>query len=705
MKTSSKTFATILSFFVLSCGSDTSDTGAPTKTGCVPGQQIHCGCPGGETGSQVCLPDGSGYDTCECGGAAGSGGGAGAGGSAGDAGTGGLGGSAGDAGTGGLGGSAGVAGQGGGAGQGGSAGAAGQLGDIVDLVVDADRDGTPQPTETTDQQFEDAWTADHGAVFLVNADDDDEDSLPDADDAEVNVVTGNEEDAKDLARILVRAWPDAPADTTATLTLDADSVSHVRIHRLQNGTWTGVAGKVGPCGAWADPTCQEVASLDLTATDLQEGVELGIEAMRWPGTPDAGTWDGMVSIALGATDGDGQPIVTDDNPVDGKDEVVLRVAPWLKRGALQSADRVYASEISSPFITDLTAVLSNVGVDLQSIPETGIGSSKDRWVRNSFQTGFSTMPAPGGVHGMRVAMPRPWGNQGAPSEWLNENYLGPDQAVLVAYETLGTGTTFDSYGNHMLIPPYQRGVSNFASGRILVGNVAGLLPELPGFYLAQHVQAPVVTVQTDWLTAGFVSQVFRFVPADTPRGWQLLVADPMAFVNMLQDWQVQGHGAAEWFVGKTWDNGTSATVSIDDLLYDPDMMAWNQEASASIDSMLDAFKSATGLMDAEIVHLPVCFHEEYGAFTALAPNPIDGLLLGDDYVLGYPFGPSINGQDAYRVHIEGLLEAAPLGSGAGLTTHYVNDWTGYHTLIGGVFSGTNIDGPLPEDPWWTVPIP
>jgi protein-arginine deiminase len=81
------------------------------------------------------------------------------------------------------------------------------------------------------------------------------------------------------------------------------------------------------------------------------------------------------------------------------------------------------------------------------------------------------------------------------------------------------------------------------------------------------------------------------------------------------------------------------------------------------------------------------------------------LLLGDDYVLGYPFGPSINGQDGYRVHIEGLLEAAPLGSGSGLTAHYVDDWTDYHILLGGLFSGTNIDGPPPEDPWWTVPVP
>jgi hypothetical protein len=33
---------------------------------CVPGQQIECACPGGAPGAQACLPDGSGYDACEC---------------------------------------------------------------------------------------------------------------------------------------------------------------------------------------------------------------------------------------------------------------------------------------------------------------------------------------------------------------------------------------------------------------------------------------------------------------------------------------------------------------------------------------------------------------------------------------------------------------------------------------------------------------
>jgi hypothetical protein len=53
-------------------GSSTATSGATQATttdepaNCVPGQQIECACPGGAPGAQACLPDGSGYDVCEC---------------------------------------------------------------------------------------------------------------------------------------------------------------------------------------------------------------------------------------------------------------------------------------------------------------------------------------------------------------------------------------------------------------------------------------------------------------------------------------------------------------------------------------------------------------------------------------------------------------------------------------------------------------
>lgn len=45
---------------------DTSGTSV-TPGACTPGEQITCSCPGTVDGVQVCLPDGSGYDACQCG--------------------------------------------------------------------------------------------------------------------------------------------------------------------------------------------------------------------------------------------------------------------------------------------------------------------------------------------------------------------------------------------------------------------------------------------------------------------------------------------------------------------------------------------------------------------------------------------------------------------------------------------------------------
>lgn len=61
-------------------GAGTSGQGGGSGATCVPGEQVSCGCPGGGTGAQVCLSDGSAFGPCE--GCDGSGGSSGSGGTA-----------------------------------------------------------------------------------------------------------------------------------------------------------------------------------------------------------------------------------------------------------------------------------------------------------------------------------------------------------------------------------------------------------------------------------------------------------------------------------------------------------------------------------------------------------------------------------------------------------------------------------------------
>lgn len=84
--------ALLLGLTLAACASDSGDSGGTVgqQTGCVPGDQKACACPGGAQGAQACTADGKGYADCVCGaggagGASGAGGGAGTGGAAGGA--------------------------------------------------------------------------------------------------------------------------------------------------------------------------------------------------------------------------------------------------------------------------------------------------------------------------------------------------------------------------------------------------------------------------------------------------------------------------------------------------------------------------------------------------------------------------------------------------------------------------------------------
>ncbi|MBW2529372.1 MAG: hypothetical protein JRI23_34665, partial [Deltaproteobacteria bacterium] len=62
-----------------SCSAGDSENSTPTGEGpttlCIPNEQVPCACPAGAEGVQSCLPDGSGYDVCNCDGTGGAGGG------------------------------------------------------------------------------------------------------------------------------------------------------------------------------------------------------------------------------------------------------------------------------------------------------------------------------------------------------------------------------------------------------------------------------------------------------------------------------------------------------------------------------------------------------------------------------------------------------------------------------------------------------
>ncbi|NUP09978.1 MAG: hypothetical protein HOW73_28350 [Polyangiaceae bacterium] len=581
---------------------------------------------------------------------------------------------------------------------------------VIDIVVDANRNGVADPADPADQDAEEQWDASVGAMFLPNLDDDDADQIRDADDTKMN--GGN--DALDIVAFRVSACPECSEGSTGKVELDDTAAANVRVfaHGLDGSTWSLVAGETGTCSE-EDPTCTPVTAYSLSTEQVRAGAVLAIEGRDV--IRQEGGWDGFVELAYSITDAEGTLLTTDANP-DGVDRAKMRVAPWLLFGNLTDFDRVWSSSDSGVFVNGIEDATDAAKIEYERYSNYG-----DQWTQDFFQTGYFAIPIAtqdGGVtvHGMRVANARPWGRSNSdaslPIRWLNKNYLGPDQATLAVYHEPHSGDSFDSHGNHDLIPAYSNGGDDYPLGRILIGS--GILDETKAFYNAQGLQSPYYIAYTDWLLVGHVDEYLSFVPANTPRGWKLLIASPRMSREMLLEAQAAGNGAAIVHQGKQWydwDTGGEipAAISIDDLLANEDIMEASQDAQVTIDEEREKLQAEIGLTDDEIIEMPFLFGQEmYGATSykiAYQPGTVNALVFGDYIVMAKPFGPQIDGDDIFEAHIREQLGTAmnDLGKdGQGLEVYFTDDWDLYHRLDGEVHCGTNPDAsaPFSNVNWW-----
>ena len=117
-------------------------------------------------------------------------------------------------------------------------------------------------------------------------------------------------------------------------------------------------------------------------------------------------------------------------------------------------------------------------------------------------------------------------------------FRGKDAAGIQQYDIRHdqSSDSLNSFGNFETIPPYSNGGKDYPLGRILRGSVPsfGSGPVVQVMIESQAVQPPV-DIDTSWLVVGHVDETIRFVKANTPRGWVLLVNDPALAKKMLQD--------------------------------------------------------------------------------------------------------------------------------------------------------------------------
>ena len=146
----------------------------------------------------------------------------------------------------------------------------------------------------------------------------------------------------------------------------------------------------------------------------------------------------------------------------------------------------------------------------------------DRWIQDSMQTAYYTIP---GVDGPQHNQLHLQTNRGSglqlflPNEWLasNRGYVAPR----------GTESSLNYGGNLEIVPPHASAAGDFPMGRIVVGGGSGGTLEgvehsdrMTGaqldFMNAQAVQGPVIEVSSEWLAVGHIDEIFVFLPRKVP---------------------------------------------------------------------------------------------------------------------------------------------------------------------------------------------
>jgi protein-arginine deiminase len=591
---------------------------------------------------------------------------------------------------------------------------------VVDIIADNNRNGTLDWNDPTEEANKTTWDATHGAIFMANIDDS-ASACPSTDasgailgdiqlaacnDAQDTVVNG-QNDVADLAQLGVRAWPSAPAGTLGTVSVDAASAPLVHLF-IQRGAGLPVFFD------WQNGD-------QIQTAELQAGnVLLFIEATDVVRDPTV--WNGYTTVTLSVNVGSGTQT----------DSVMLRVAPVVTRHQLAPEEQMYVTAYSddegsvamrSSLYSDMAGSGEGDGGAAGSPPSNmyeingeetyGTGTPfDDQWTQDYFEVGYASMPMAGNqqhimsiyIRSANIYSTNPQDPLRPAGKVVFAKFRGPGSAGLQQFDMSSDPDmdSLNSFGNLETIPPYSLNGTNYPLGRLFRGNVPSWHPDLSFEKMmeAQLVQPPVY-IDTSWLYVGHVDETTSFVTVSSPRGWALLLNDPALAVQMLQDQVTAGNGDVLMFAGENWlddnNNPTPAQISINDVLADMDVMTTSNSAVASVNAELQVIQQATGLTDAEIIHIPYLYQPEQTGSLAYQPGTVNGLYYAaDTFAAPDPHGPIINGVDIFKAQMETALQ------GIGLKVAWVEDWDLYHRLAGEVHCGTNSKrGLVPGEQWWT----
>lgn len=551
----------------------------------------------------------------------------------------------------------------------------------ADLAVDTNRDGR---IDLDDEEGEESWSRERGAVFIANLDDDDDDGERDA--LDDFFVPGP--DSADLAPVLVRQNDRLSASARVSLSVaDAQAAGSIKIF-LEEADGS------------ASLLLQSAAtSAQLPAARLAQGdLRLWLEGTR--GRIPA--WDGRVTITLRIEDG---------AEVD-EDTVMLRVSPVVFQDNILEPLRLYVMRISDRRLGEnlpfFNAVRDNLpeGIELYEVDQYRYGA--DRWVQDTTQTGYQAMPGPNGLHVMKTYLATERLDfQSGLRTFVPEELLRPDLGF--AYPGRSTETSLNYGGNLEVAPPHSAGGVDYPLGRIVVGG--GSQGTLLGraysdsmgrtqrqWLDAQEVQGPSLEYSTEWLAVGHIDEIFLFVPnraaGEGQRPWKVMIASPDLARRALVQLRELGQQGLPVFYGRE----TETTVGA--ILADRSLDDFNRRAQVRIDSIRERLASELDLTDEDFIEVPVLYEyfdfDGYDLAAALNPGVQNLMVAGSTLFIPDPEGPRVEGEDVWRRMVTDVTE--PLG----VRSVFVDVFESYHLNLGEAHCGTEFDTvPFPTQ-WWEV---
>ncbi|KAF7594843.1 hypothetical protein BBP40_008173 [Aspergillus hancockii] len=581
------------------------------------------------------------------------------------------------------------------------------LGLTVDIRADSNRDGVVDlygPTDLT-EKLKSSNSA--GAIFLPNIGDTDRRCS-----RLITNTTSNEEldTCHDASDDIQRA-PEfmAPMRTVPLRHLDRASFAFIQVDDPVARANTRIFRREGEEWVFTGNDFR------FSASQLETGLILGIDA-RTTRSPDSNGkkgWNGRVAVTF-----------TVHNASDvATDRVLLRVAPVLTHHQGQAAQEVLTTTGTSNwnffqarFLDGLRGALSQARFQL---PLFEFPDSSDIWAQDFVEPGYVSMPGPAGPIVLRVMIRSAQDTRSAGRQvfqLLRKTGWGAVQYMGSEYDQI------DSMGNLETIPPYEHRGRRYPAGRIIMGRHRETVPHILKYMRAQELQDPLL-LDTDCLAIGHVDEIVQFLPVESSRGWVMLVADPLAGLQILQNIQRQGQGDIRAFSRKNDSEGNPSDLfhipgglhgvpsdSVGQVLSTSGIVQVNERMAICINEIMERLQEETGVTNNEIFKVPMLFrtgltfppgvgmsadrnNSEHLA-GALYPGAINNLVLDRaEIVAPRPWGPVVNGTDMIAAAV---LEAY---GQLGYNVTYVDNWNSHHTWGGEVHCGTNTIRDA-DTKWW-----